>query len=467
MDDFYPPLSKEQLGALRQSIYRVFPTTGSNNALKREISLILLEDPDQRLRISHVEALLSVRLPQIGDVKHSVSLQNIVTDPVNKLYFNVDQNTVEMEWGMQLLRLNTSEFWGNINSLPNSTASQLRVSPFPSELSNKTNQSSLDSSPMGISGVLSIPPSTPTQSNLNSHTFPGTDLSSSPVSYNIPLPEVSSALRASFAAGSSSLFSTSAGKSSSLIPSPLPLSSASWGVSAGGGGSSNGAIIGSNPNNSSVVGNGVMMSSNSGNTTTNMVNSISNTIAVSNIHSVLMGSIGGGNGLNPVVGSLPECGSGGSSLGSSLRYGSLGTGSFFPTPTVDIPSKCSGGLRGGESLKCGDASNIWGVNVADVVGHNNHNNININNNNNISININNNSNHNTWSEKAFGSSWHSLIGCGSPEMEGLPRFGGIGMGRGLNSHTSNTSGGDGSSHDKNSVGNVASLGSNGFIGGGG
>lgn len=91
--------------ALRHAIIKLWPPGQASSTLKRELAYLLLDDPDCRLRMCHVEDLLQTRLP--GQPIHT-QLQSVLLDPRVSCIFRMEP-AAACDWGWRVLRLNCAE----------------------------------------------------------------------------------------------------------------------------------------------------------------------------------------------------------------------------------------------------------------------------------------------------------------------------------------------------------------------
>jgi len=103
---------------LRKALSRLWPQGSQADVLKRELVLLLLEDPDHRLRIAHCDDLMQSRLPGMYTCNgHSPIKLAVAHDPVSQCIFSIEPATpalptcmgLSTEWGQAVLRLDTSE----------------------------------------------------------------------------------------------------------------------------------------------------------------------------------------------------------------------------------------------------------------------------------------------------------------------------------------------------------------------
>lgn len=99
------PLFSDSSDALRHAIIKLWPPGQPSSTLKRELAYLLLDDPDYRLRMCHVEDLLQTRLP--GQSVHG-QLQAVLMDPRFSSIFTMEQ-TSSSDWGWRVLRLDCAE----------------------------------------------------------------------------------------------------------------------------------------------------------------------------------------------------------------------------------------------------------------------------------------------------------------------------------------------------------------------
>ncbi|WIA28538.1 hypothetical protein OEZ86_011080 [Tetradesmus obliquus] len=83
----------------------LWPSNSSDDVIRRHLTAILLEDPDHRLRVAHLEPLLHLRMAS----QHACSsgrLQALLTDPATARIFPVDfSNTRASDWRSRVVYL--------------------------------------------------------------------------------------------------------------------------------------------------------------------------------------------------------------------------------------------------------------------------------------------------------------------------------------------------------------------------
>ncbi|WIA08480.1 hypothetical protein OEZ85_007916 [Tetradesmus obliquus] len=92
-------------GITNADVGLLWPSNSSDDVIRRHLTAILLEDPDHRLRVAHLEPLLHLRMAS----QHACSsgrLQALLTDPATARIFPVDfSNTRASDWRSRVVYL--------------------------------------------------------------------------------------------------------------------------------------------------------------------------------------------------------------------------------------------------------------------------------------------------------------------------------------------------------------------------
>eukprot|EP00775_Hariotina_reticulata_P007011 gene7011-7225_t len=97
------------MDALVDGLALLWPGSSADDIVRRQLALLLLEDPDNRLRVAHLEPLLHLRVSPRAACSTG-RLQALLTDPVNTRIFPVDfQDSKVADWRSRVVYLDQQQ----------------------------------------------------------------------------------------------------------------------------------------------------------------------------------------------------------------------------------------------------------------------------------------------------------------------------------------------------------------------